>query len=73
MKEVLMMIAVVLGVIALIVGAFALSGLIYWGIGAFIIWAFAINFAWTFWQGLAIAFIVNILSEIFKITVKKED
>lgn len=59
---------VVLGVVA----CFALSGLIFWGIGAFIIWAFGISFTWSFWHGLAVAFIVWILSSIFKVTIKKD-
>lgn len=42
-----------------------LSGLMFWGIGLFIIWAFSIAFTWTFWHGLAVAFIVWILSSIF--------
>lgn len=63
---------IILGVIALIAIAFALSGLIFWGIGAFIIWAFGIAFTWTFWHGLAVVFIVWILSSIFKVTIKKD-
>ena len=45
---------------------FLLSGLIYWGIGAFVVWAFGISFIWTFWHGLALAFITWILCGIFK-------
>lgn len=63
---------VILGVIALIAIGFMLSGLIFWGIGAFIIWAFGIAFTWTYWHGLAVTFIVWILSSIFKVTVKKD-
>ncbi len=63
---------VILGVIALIAIGFMLSGLIFWGIGAFIILAFGISFTWTFWHGLAVAFIVWILSSIFKVTIKKD-
>ncbi|MCI9245555.1 MAG: hypothetical protein HFJ30_00135 [Clostridia bacterium] len=62
-------------IIAIILGltiGFALSGLIFWGIGSFIIWAFGITFTWTYWHGLAVAFIVWILSSIFKVTVKKD-
>lgn len=35
-----------------------LSGLIIWGIGLFVIWAFKISFIMTYWQGLAIALIL---------------
>lgn len=68
MKVLGTIIAVILG---LAIG-FMLSGLIFWGIGAFIIWAFEISFTWTFWHGLAVAFIVWILSSIFKVTIKKD-
>ena len=45
--------------------AYGLAGLVFWGIGSFIIWAFGIAFTFTFWHGVAIAFIVSILAGIF--------
>lgn len=62
----------ILGVILGIIVAFALSGLLMWGIGSFIIWAFKISFIWTYWHGLAVAFIIWILSSIFKTTINKD-
>ena len=57
----------ILLVLLLVVLAFVFfSGLAMWGIGSFIIWAFGISFAWTYWHGLAVAFIIWILSSIFK-------
>ena len=53
----------VLASIVLIIG---LQGLIYWGMGAFICWAFNISFQWKFIHGIALAFIVSILAGIFK-------
>ena len=50
----------------LIVLAFGFSGLVMWGIGSFIIWAFGISFVWTYWNGLAVASIIWILSSIFE-------
>lgn len=38
---------------------------IFWGLGNFIIWAFKINFIWTFWHGLACQFIFLLLHQIF--------
>ena len=67
-----MIILTILFIILGIVARFGLSGLIFWGIGSFIIWAFGISFVWTFGHGLAVAFIVWILSSIFKVTVKKD-
>lgn len=62
MKKFFIVLAVVLAVIA----AFALSGLLMWGIGNFIVWAFKISFVWTYWHGLAATFIIWIVSSIFK-------
>lgn len=45
--------------------SYGLAGLVFWGIGSFIVWAFGINFVFTFWHGIAIAFIVSILTGIF--------
>lgn len=60
-KKMITIIALILA-IALIYG---LAGLIFWGIGSFIVWAFGLTFTVTFWHGLAIAFIVSILTGIF--------
>lgn len=56
----------------LLVLAFSFSGLVMWGIGSFIIWVFGISFVWTYWHGLAVAFIIWILSSTFKITINKD-
>lgn len=50
-------------IFALVIG---IQALIYWGIGSFICWAFAIPFTVTFWHGLAIALIISTLTGIFK-------
>ncbi len=60
-----MFISILLAILILVL-AFGLSGLAFWGIGSFIIWAFGISFVWTYWHGLAVAFIIWILSSIFK-------
>ena len=66
------MFLIILGVILGIIVAFGLSGLLMWGIGSFIIWAFKISFVWTYWHGLAVAFIIWTLSSIFKTTINKD-
>ena len=43
-----------------------LSGLMIWGIGNLIIWAFGLTFTFTFWMGLCIAIVLTILSGTFK-------
>lgn len=53
------------GILIILAGVYGLGGVIFWGIGSFIVWAFGINFAFTFWHGLAIAFIVETLAMIF--------
>lgn len=59
----LIAILIIILVLAALIG---LEGLIFWGIGTFICWAFAIPFVFTFWQGCAIAVIFTILQSIFK-------
>lgn len=53
-----------ISVIAIIV-AFALSSLIFWGLGNLIIWIFKINYTWTILHGLACALVYVLLKEIF--------
>ena len=57
----LMTILLVLIFLIAVILAYGLAGLVFWGIGSFIVWAFT----FTFWYGLAIAFIVSILTGIF--------
>lgn len=42
-----------------------ISALIIWGIGAFIIAVFKINFEWNFLRALGVSFILMILKNIF--------
>lgn len=60
-----MILLIILLVILILAVVLALQGLIYWGIGAFICWAFSIPFVFTFWHGLAISLIVSTISGIF--------
>jgi len=53
---------IILGIAAII----GLEGLIFWGIGTFICWAFAIPFVFTFWHGCAIVLVLAILKGIFQ-------
>lgn len=62
-------ILIILGVILLIGFVIGLQGLVYWGMGAFICWAFQIPFEFTFIHGIALAFIVSIISSCFEVTV----
>lgn len=45
---------------------YAFSGLIFWGLGSFIIWVFKIPFSWTYLHGIATAIIVGVLKSIFR-------
>lgn len=58
-------------VLVILAALIAIEGLVYWGIGAFVCWAFAIPFTFTFAHGVALALIATILSGIFKVTVTK--
>ena len=72
-KTTVAIMCVTLAVILGIAIAFSILGLIYWAAVAFIIWAFGINFVWTYWHGVATAVLISILSGGLKIRVKKED
>lgn len=63
MLTALVIILLVIFIVAIVVG---IQALVYWGIGSFICWAFAIPFTFTFWHGLAVAFIISTLTGIFK-------
>lgn len=56
---------VILFIILIIILGLALSGLMFWGIGALIVWAFKISFVWTYWHGVCTAMIVSVLTSIF--------
>ena len=45
---------------------FAIKGLVFWGIGSFVCWAFSIPFTFTFWHGVAIALIISLITGAFK-------
>ena len=62
MNNIFLIIIMVLALVILVIG---LQGLVYWGMGAFICWAFNIPFEWGFIHGIALAFIVSILTTIF--------
>ena len=71
-----MIILIILLAILIIALVLGLQGLVYWGMGAFICWAFQIPFEFTFAHGVAIAFIVSTLTSIFnrdKIKVNIKD
>lgn len=63
------MIGSLIGILVIILGVAALiglEGLIIWGIGSFVCWAFAIPFVFTFWHGCAIVLVLAILKGIFQ-------
>ena len=66
---------VLIAVIALIMIAISvlLSGLVCWGIGAFVVWAFNINFVWTFWHGIAASLVLGLLGGYVKENIKNEE
>ena len=63
-KIIVAILLVLIFLIAVIL-TYGLAGLVFWGIGSFIVWAFGIAFTFTFWHGVAVAFIVSILTGIF--------
>ena len=65
LEGILTFLLVAIAIVIIATVFYGLSGLIFWGIGSFIVWAFGIAFTFTFWHGLAIAFIISILAGIF--------
>ena len=65
LEKIMTILLVIVGILMVAACIYGLGGLIFWGIGSFIIWAFGVNFVFTFWHGLAIAFIVETLAIIF--------
>lgn len=55
----------ILFVILIVIALYALSGLIFWGIGSLIVWTFKISFIWTYWHGVCTAILVSVLTNIF--------
>ena len=49
---------------------YAFSGLIFWGIGSFIVWVFNISFHWTYLHGVATALIIGLLKSIIRKQIK---
>lgn len=47
-----------------------LSGLVMWGVGSFVIWAFKLKIVMTYWHGLAISLVLFALGK-FNINIKK--
>jgi hypothetical protein len=66
MKKILGTLIGVLIAILAIAAIIGLEGLIFWGIGTFICWAFAIPFVFTFWHGCAVALVLGIIKGIFQ-------
>lgn len=66
LEGILTFLLVTIAIVIIATAFYGLSGLILWGIGSFIVWAFGIAFTFTFWHGLAIAFIISILVGIFR-------
>ena len=64
--------AVVLAILAGLITGFAISGLIWWGIGSLVVWAFGIAFVWTYWHGLAVAIILSALRSVLTVRVKED-
>lgn len=69
MKEIMSIIAFLIIFIILVL----ISALIIWGIGAFIIAVFKINFEWNYLRALGVSFILMILKNIFLSSNKNEN
>lgn len=62
----LITVLVIIVAILLCLGCIALGGLVFWGLGLFVIDVFGINFVWTYLHGLACQLVFMILRSIFQ-------
>lgn len=69
MKEIMSIVVIIITFIILVL----ISALTIWGIGAFIITVFKINFEWNFLRALGVSFILMILKNIFSSSNKNEN
>lgn len=64
-------ISILLGLL-IVIPLLLLSGLMMWGVGSFVIWAFKLKIVMTYWHGLAISLVLFALGRI-NINIKKEN
>lgn len=50
----------------LVIIAFGLSGLVFWGLGNLVIVAFRLSYAWSYLQGLVTSLILTVLGGILR-------
>ena len=65
MKDNILAIIIVMVVLSLVI---SFEGLIVWGIGVFVCNVFNINYAWTFWHGIATTLVLTVIGSFFKST-----
>ena len=44
---------------------YAISSIIFWGLGNLIVWVFHLNYTWTIWHGLVCELIFILIKEVF--------
>lgn len=69
MEEIMSIVVIIITFIILVL----ISALTIWGIGAFIITVFKINFEWNFLRALGVSFILMILKNVFSSSNKNEN
>lgn len=50
----------------LVIFLYAFSGLVLWGIGSLLVYAFEMDFQFTYLMGLALALILSVVGSFFK-------
>lgn len=73
MEDIIKIIVFIMVFIMVFIIVTLISALIIWGIGAFIIGVFKINFEWNFLRALGVSFILMILKNIFSSSNKNEN
>lgn len=63
--KILKVIGIILMAIGIIILVIGIDGIIFWGLGLFVIRVFHIYFTWTFWHGISCGILWILLKELF--------
>ena len=66
MKKLLVVFVSIIIALMIVIGAFLLAGLVFWGLGNLVIYLFRLNYEWTFFHGLGTELIIFIIKLIIK-------
>lgn len=65
MKEFIILLFAIIIAVIIIISAYLLMGLVFWGLGNLVIYLFGLNYQWTFLHGLGMETLAIIIRLIF--------